>query len=1099
MKKLGNTAKFVLAFFGLAGIAGGLLTDLSSSSLLLYRAAGSEYSVEFTTNKITTATSGSTTETLKDFTTANGNPFTLGAKNIINYNSGWQTILPGGCFYNPLKNNTTHNKISGIKSIKFESNTSCELSLHYGSSIDNTQIIYSHAKTLVSGTAFTFIGEYPNYFYIKNDSSSNVNITKFTIIYSCNDSGYSKANYKVLMIGNSFADDTLRYTKAIANSYGINLDMYDAYIGSCTIDTHYTNLTNGSTDYTMKQSVLNGEMNETSGRTLPSIINEKTWNVITFQQASSGAGTASTFSNLGNLVSGVRTLVGSSPKLFWHQTWAYDSDYSDSNDNFSKHGNNQITMYNAINSCYSSEVATLNVFDGLIPAGTAVQNLRTSYMGDTFTRDGKHMSSIHGRYLLGLNAFSSIFDVDLDLSPCSYVPSEINSSFVNLCKESIRNAHNSPLSCTNSAYQTMDLGSYNLNNYTEIDAELIGCSYWNSTSSDSYNKRINHDSGVSNKFVSTKRFTQAELPVGSIVVVGESFGVRPEAWTSDAKQSSRPDVKYDNYFVIDSSFWSGYQYRAFNIFKGNSSALAGQYVNEQYSEIFDNFHIYVPNSSGLTPKGTNSYYAADSQLFSNNDINISDYRRLQLDPITGFYKCDSYYYTMNSYVDGTAQQFVCTRPFFTANEDLPANTVIIVDSGYRWRSDCWIQHGTTTRPDNVTTNFTLLTSSFMSSYRFRTFNVSKSSGGSIVDNYLQTMEHFRIYVPLSNAPVPVTGIRLNKTSLSLAPSSAYQLVATVSPSTAANKNVTWISSSTSKATVSSTGLVTGVAAGTATITARTQDGGYTATCSVTVENYPEGTFKGDATVLGNSFQIVISIGTRENGMVGVRLSNSDAVATGITFDGSTNKVTITTTGSYSGYTYGNITGTYNSSNKTITGVSCSGSIKSYVSNNGSITCSKASTSTTSAFYDCDGTTSELQTLFRRRFDRGNGWETDTSNADRITSNTVQYVTGIGSVKERSFTGGKLALALNSDFSTAKALKNIQFWVYNPSSTDVSLRLFVYRSTGYGSNAEIGTVTASANKWSYVAMGFSYSIYNFQIYNESHISEYLSFDNIYLFA
>ena len=53
---------------------------------------------------------------------------------------------------------------------------------------------------------------------------------------------------------------------------------------------------------------------------------------------------------------------------------------------------------------------------------------------------------------------------------------------------------------------------------------------------------------------------------------------------------------------------------------------------------------------------------------------------------------------MNSYVDGTAQQFVCTRPFFTANEDLPANTVIIVDSGYRWRSDCWIQHGTTTRP-----------------------------------------------------------------------------------------------------------------------------------------------------------------------------------------------------------------------------------------------------------------------------------------------------------------------------------------------------------------------------------------------------------------
>jgi glucosylceramidase len=61
-----------------------------------------------------------------------------------------------------------------------------------------------------------------------------------------------------------------------------------------------------------------------------------------------------------------------------------------------------------------------------------------------------------------------------------------------------------------------------------------------------------------------------------------------------------------------------------------------------------------------------------------------------------------------------------------------------------------------------------------------------------------------------------------------------QLTATVAPSTATNKNVSWPSSNNSIATVNSTGLVTGVASGTATITVTTQDGAKTATAAITV-------------------------------------------------------------------------------------------------------------------------------------------------------------------------------------------------------------------------------------------------------------------------
>ncbi|MDR2561751.1 MAG: Ig domain-containing protein [Holophagales bacterium] len=88
-------------------------------------------------------------------------------------------------------------------------------------------------------------------------------------------------------------------------------------------------------------------------------------------------------------------------------------------------------------------------------------------------------------------------------------------------------------------------------------------------------------------------------------------------------------------------------------------------------------------------------------------------------------------------------------------------------------------------------------------------------------------------VTVTSVPVPVTGVSLNKTSTSIAVGSSDTLTATVTPADATNKSVTWSSNNTSVATVSN-GIVTGIAAGTATITVTTQDGNKTATCNVTV-------------------------------------------------------------------------------------------------------------------------------------------------------------------------------------------------------------------------------------------------------------------------
>lgn len=95
---------------------------------------------------------------------------------------------------------------------------------------------------------------------------------------------------------------------------------------------------------------------------------------------------------------------------------------------------------------------------------------------------------------------------------------------------------------------------------------------------------------------------------------------------------------------------------------------------------------------------------------------------------------------------------------------------------------------------------------------------------------------------LLNRPVDVTGVTITQEDQILVVGDTVQLAATVAPSDASNKDVTWASDDTDTATVSTTGLVTAVAAGSAIITVTTDDGSKTDTISLTVsEGFIRGT------------------------------------------------------------------------------------------------------------------------------------------------------------------------------------------------------------------------------------------------------------------
>ena len=173
---------------------------------------------------------------------------------------------------------------------------------------------------------------------------------------------------------------------------------------------------------------------------------------------------------------------------------------------------------------------------------------------------------------------------------------------------------------------------------------------------------------------------------------------------------------------------------------------------------------------------------------------------------------------------------------------------------------------------------------------------------------------------------PVTGISLNQSSISIIKGKTYQLSASIQPSGASNRNVTWSSSNSNIATVSSSGKVSAKAAGTATISVTTKDGSKTAKCTVTVKNEP---IKVTGVSLNRS-QITLFVGKSENLTAAVKPSN--AANKGITWQSSnTNVATVDSGGRITARAEGTATITVKTNDNGKT-AKCTVTVKPYNSN-----------------------------------------------------------------------------------------------------------------------------------------------------------------------
>ena len=139
-------------------------------------------------------------------------------------------------------------------------------------------------------------------------------------------------------------------------------------------------------------------------------------------------------------------------------------------------------------------------------------------------------------------------------------------------------------------------------------------------------------------------------------------------------------------------------------------------------------------------------------------------------------------------------------------------------------------------------------------------------------------------ITVKDKAISVTGIALNKTSLSLTEGEEFTLEATVTPDNATNKEITWTSDNEAVATVSAEGVVKALRAGTTSITATTVDQGKSASCVVTVAEIM-GAITGEATHISCrnaklSGKVTLSQTTATNLSFGVLYATSSGVLVG---------------------------------------------------------------------------------------------------------------------------------------------------------------------------------------------------------------------------
>lgn len=258
---------------------------------------------------------------------------------------------------------------------------------------------------------------------------------------------------RILVVGNSFSfDAVLQELLPVVRSGGDDIIVGFPYKGGTTLQLHWQYITNNEKIYNY-YVIKDGKTTSTGSNTKcmdESIIASEPWDVVVIQTDHNYSGAYDHyFPYLDNIIGHIREhLTNPDAKFYLYMTWAYQNGSAKLAD-LVKKGlyTDQTDQYAKITDCASRAAVQSGIgADNIIPVGTAIQNGRSSYLGDSFNRDGYHLDLQHGRYTASLAWYSKIFGK----SPfdVEYHPAEMSDFCAMVCKKAVAEAIATPMSVT---------------------------------------------------------------------------------------------------------------------------------------------------------------------------------------------------------------------------------------------------------------------------------------------------------------------------------------------------------------------------------------------------------------------------------------------------------------------------------------------------------------------------------------------------------------------------------------------------------------------------------------------------------------------------
>ena len=263
---------------------------------------------------------------------------------------------------------------------------------------------------------------------------------------------------KILAIGNSHSENAVQDLWNVCSSAGVtNLVIGNAVIGGSGLDDHAAAILYGNSSYIYRKFTGDEKKNvSVENVKIDRALLDEEWDYVIIQQRSQYVEDAR-FTLLDKVIEIINKKCPKA-EIYWHITWSYENieafgSQSIKNEFINKFGGDSKVMCEAILASVEKHIVPNESITGIIPAGTALQNLRTSYVGETLTRDGVHTKAGMARFTVALTWYAYLTGGALDkvtwLPTSADQSNEISSNY-DVIYESVENALENPYKITQS-------------------------------------------------------------------------------------------------------------------------------------------------------------------------------------------------------------------------------------------------------------------------------------------------------------------------------------------------------------------------------------------------------------------------------------------------------------------------------------------------------------------------------------------------------------------------------------------------------------------------------------------------------------------------